>query len=333
MAGMKKWGLDKFVKRIVHIIIIGLISLLLLELCFRFQVIEFYKTELDGLNPSSGIVSEKENILVFGDSFSAHPNSYVQYLRDKIPEFNFINAAIPGTGIKEHKLITQKRLRQFKPRHIIYQFYVGNDLADISHPVNFKTLSVFRNLYWLLSKEILVLQYINYRLASLKPNKQSIEEIHKGEFSVGSYNKRVCTYFKGDPEFLSNTITLQGNERTVFRQWKSDFSDFLACIPDSVGLTIIVIPACVQVSDLYLERMRLLGAEFSGSINNANYPLVTEMEKEFPDLLIINPLEEFQNDEKNGKQLFYNNDPHMTLYGQKLLGKIILKQTSFTNGE
>lgn len=330
---MKKWSLDKFVKRLFHLVFLGISTLLLLELCFRFQVIEFYKAELDGLNLSSEIVSEKENILVFGDSFSAHPNSYVQFLGDNIPEFNFINAAIPGTGIKEHKLIVQKRIRQFKPRHIIYQFYVGNDLADISHPVNFKTLSVFRNFYWLLSERILVLQYINFRLASLKPNKQSLEEIQKDDFSVLSYNKRVCTYIKGHPGFLSNTITLQGNERSVFRQWKSDFSDFLDCISDSVGLTIIVIPDGVQVSELYLKRMRLLGAEFSGGINEVNYPLVTEMEKEFPDLQIINPLEEFQNDEKNGKQLFYNNDPHLTLYGQKLLGKIMLDQLSFTDGE
>jgi hypothetical protein len=312
---------------------LGISTLLLLELCFRFQVIEFYKSELDGLNPSSEIVSEKENILVFGDSFSAHPNSYVQFLRDEIPEYNFINSAIPGTGIKEHKLIVQKRIRQFKPKHIIYQFYVGNDLTDISHPVNFKTLSVFRNFYWLLSERILVVQYINYRLARLKPNKQSLEEIHKDEFSVDSYNKRVCTYIKGDPEFLSNTITLQGHERTLFHQWKNVFSDFLACIPDSVGMTIIVIPDGVQVSELYVERMRLLGAKFSAGINTVNYPLVTEIQKEFPELLIINPLEEFQNDEKNGKQLFYNNDPHMTFYGHKLLGKIILDQTSFTNGK
>lgn len=332
MAAMRKCCL-KYLKRIFYLFFLGITTLLLLEFCFRFQMIEFYKTELDGLNPLSEIVSEKENILVFGDSFSAHPSSYVQFLRDKIPEFNFINAAIPGTGIKEHKLIVQKRIQQFKPKHIIYQFYVGNDLADISHPVNFKTLSAFRNFYWLLSERILVLQYINYRLASLKPNRQSLQEIQKDDFSVNSYNKRVYTYIKGDPEFLSNTITLQGNELTVFRKWKKVFSDFLACIPDSVGLTIIVIPDGVQVNEVYLERMRLLGAEFLDGINKVNYPLVTEIQKEFPELLLINPLEEFQNEEKNGNQLFYNNDPHMTLYGHKLLGKIILDHTRFTNGK
>src|SRR5690606_32098707 len=112
----------------------------------------------------------KNCVLIFGDSFTAHPDSYVKYLNSG---YTSINCAIPGTGIRQHALIFSKRIDEYKPKAIIYQFYVGNDLLDLYHPINFSELSFLRNLYWKISEHMLILQYINYKLAFLNPKNQS----------------------------------------------------------------------------------------------------------------------------------------------------------------
>ncbi len=66
----------------------------------------FYKTELENLNTE--IDPKKKNILVIGDSFSAHPASYVKQLTENFIQYNFINASVPGTGIMQHELFIRE---------------------------------------------------------------------------------------------------------------------------------------------------------------------------------------------------------------------------------
>jgi len=316
---------------IAYLAFLGISTLLIMELCFRFQVIEFYGAELKGLNPDTEISTEKENILVIGDSFSAHPESYVKYLRKANPDFNFINAAIPGTAIKQHNLIIKKRIEQFEPVHVIYQFYVGNDFADIDHPINFKTLSWARNLYWIISEKILFLQYLNYKLAFLKSHTQTIQEIHEPDFSAELYNNRARTYFTGDPDYLVNTIFLEGSQIRTWEKWKKAFLQFQENIPEDIPVSIVIIPHCAQVNTAYAERMEVLGAAIDKEILNINYPLYVSMEHDLTGVSIVNPLGKLQDEEKTGKHLYYSNDPHLTPEGQRYLGKYLIQNLNFTN--
>jgi hypothetical protein len=108
-----------------------IVSLCLLEIAYRYQIIDFYKLELQALNPDLEKEYTNGNVLIFGDSFSGFPNGYVEQLRQEYSETNFINCAIAGTGIRQHALFFDSRIKRFKPNQILYQFYVGNDLLDI----------------------------------------------------------------------------------------------------------------------------------------------------------------------------------------------------------
>ena len=123
--------LKKFLRFGVYLSVLFISSLCLLELIYRFQIVDFYKTELETLNPNLHQDYPNGNVLIFGDSFSGFPNGYVEQLRVAYPETNFINCAIAGTGLKQHSLFYKSRIQEFNPKQILYQFYVGNDLSLI----------------------------------------------------------------------------------------------------------------------------------------------------------------------------------------------------------
>ena len=91
--GVKKWG-----KRLLNAAIMAFLSLLLLELVYRYQWIDFYATEYHFLNPDLNLEDERPRVLVMGDSFTASDSNYVDQLRSEFPEMQFVNSAVPGTG-------------------------------------------------------------------------------------------------------------------------------------------------------------------------------------------------------------------------------------------
>jgi hypothetical protein len=316
--------LASFLKSISYLVVVAVIVTALLELIYRYQLIEFYNPELRGLNPRLSQELPKGNVLVFGDSFSAHPESWVKYLREAYPQYNFINASVPGSGILQHELFFRKRLREFMPVAIIYQFYNGNDFLDIRHPVNFKTLSLSRNLYWILSEKLLISQYINKRLANLKPHTQTIMELHDVSYSKFKYNKRTVKYFTGDPWYLSGSIMLADNKTDIYKQWRDKFVALQHEVPDSVPVYLLVIPHCAQVHDVYQSRMKELGGYFDPDIMAQDYPLIKQLGLDLKHVGIIDPLPFFQELESEGIQLYYSNDPHLNNTGQKYLGKYMV---------
>lgn len=321
---MKKPLFKKILNRILYFLFLLLIVTAILETVFRLQAFDFYKTELVGLNKTTD--KQKENVLIIGDSFSAHPDSYVKYLRAHWPQYNFINASVPGTGIKQHALYFEKRVKQYNPRHIIYQFYVGNDFTDISHPVNFKTLSFVRNMFWIVSERVLVLQYINYRLANLSTHNQRVNVLHSEGFSKSRYNKRVISYFMGSPAHLNNTVSLKGDEIKTYERWKQKMPAMTADIADSVSVSLLLIPTCAQTGHIYADRMRILGAYLSEDILKPEYPLYLRMKTDFERFNVINPLPFFQQLTAAGQTLYYDNDPHLNPAGQKYLADFLIKQ-------
>ena len=103
----------KFVRGCVQLVIIISCTLLLFEVVYRYGVIDFYKAEIHALNPIENIESDTVDVLVFGDSFSASEDNYVDQLREKHKELTFLNLGIPGTGIKQVNTFARKKIRKY----------------------------------------------------------------------------------------------------------------------------------------------------------------------------------------------------------------------------
>lgn len=112
--------------------------LLLLEVCYRYQIIEFYDPELRALNAHEQLKNSgvKGAMLIAGDSFTAYDHNYGKQIQDSLPEFNLINTAVVGFSIVEASYLIPKRIAEFSPDIFIYQIYVGNDLMGIRHNLN-----------------------------------------------------------------------------------------------------------------------------------------------------------------------------------------------------
>ena len=323
--------LIKYLKRIGYLFFLLIVSLLILEVCFRYQIIAFYQPELKALNTKEELSSTKNNIVVFGDSFTAHPDNYLSYLKRAHPDCNIVNSAISGTGIKQHELLFKERINKFNPKAIIYQFYVGNDFLDIKHPINYNELSFFRNVFWTVSEHLLVLQYLNYRLAFLNKNSQPISVLHESEFSVEKYNHRVKLYFRADAACLTKSVFLNNsNTKEVYRQWKDKFDLLNELTDGQVPIHLLLVPHNAQVSELYCERNVALGASLPSQVVNSTFPLFNQMKKDLKTIKVLNPLATFQELE-NSDSLYYQNDPHLTTFGQQALGAFLVKNISFEN--
>lgn len=313
--------MKKGLKKIGYSIFIIVVTVLLFELSFRIQLIDFYKNELTALNPS--LKKGEKSILIFGDSFTAHINSYVSFLRQPNPEINFINTAIAGSGIRQHELFCKQRVKEYKPQHIVYQFYVGNDFLDIKHPLNYDSISLLRNIYWLISDQLLGIHYLNFRLAYLRANNQKTELVRNNKFSSSLYNQREKLQFVANPNYLENSINLKGNELDLYAIWKEKLKHLISKIDQGISITLLIIPHCAQVNTTYQNRMETIGAVFNTDMQKVNYPLIERMRADFPEIQIIDPLEYFQHEEDNYTKLYYENDPHLTIEGHKIIAKIL----------
>ncbi len=177
-----------------YLLFLLVVVLFLFEILYRYQVIDFYAVQLNALNSTEELESQKKKILLIGDSFSARPLGYVADLRKNDTTSTIINSSIPGTGIRQHNLILKNRLQLVQPDEVIYQFYLGNDLTDIEHPINYSENSVIRNLYWFLADSFLGLQFLNNQLAriksSLTKHHNSTKATISSKSSIINYNQR-----------------------------------------------------------------------------------------------------------------------------------------------
>lgn len=319
--------LKKYVKRIAYLFFLLFTVVGILELSFRYQLFDFYFFEFKLLNTEQAQNTSNKKVLVFGDSFSTYPEGYVSQLQQKNPSLSFINSAIPGTGIRQHQVMFNGRLTKHKANQIIYQFYVGNDFIDINHPVNYKELPFLRNLFWQTSERLLVLQYLNFKLARFNTATYNAEEaIQSNMFAVDRYNSRTKINLKGKPNYLQECIALRGEAIASYDYWKKAFRSFIKTVPDSISVALVLVPHCAQTSHKYLERMQQLGASLDSSVLDPNPRLYQQIKKDFPNVQLVDPLSSFQAYENQAKQLYFDNDPHLNPLGQQLLAKIIQDQ-------
>lgn len=319
--------MKKFLKRTAYFFFLIISVLLLLEVCFRYQVIDFYASEWKLLNKNVASKKASKKILIFGDSYSAAPNNtYVNVLRDSFPDYAFYNASIPGTGIRQVALIASKRIKEVQPDEIIYQVYVGNDLSDIQHPTNWSQLNFFRNCYWSLSDQLLFLHYLNYSSGQFASHDKPYLGKADEQFSVTSYNAREKIYIQSDPFFFENAISLNGKDAELFKELmektKNVFSDYLA----KGKVIFVLIPHSLQVNQTYYDNMKKLGCQFRYSFAaiNRHYLFCEKFKTEFSSS-VIDPLPFFQ-EKDSASTFFFANDPHLTDEGQKQLGNFLVKE-------
>lgn len=328
------------IKRIKNFVTVFCITLLTLGLCllaleviYRYQWIDFYRSELNSLNRKAELTSPKKKILVCGDSFSAQPHSYVQLLKDSLHDYTVINSAVSGTSMREMSLLAQKRIDEFRPDKLILQLYAGNDLTDISHPYNLRDISLLRNLYWKTSDHLYSLAWINYRLGGIRTpldNEQRFSIPNDSDtFSVTGYNGRVKLLIKADPEFIQQSINLQNeNYRKAFcrtAKYLDEISAYFLKQNPHGEILLLTVPVCIEVNERYKRNYEKLGAAFHPATDKHSETFYTRLQDLFPKFTFVNPSDSLINYELNGNAVYFTNDDHLNANGQMVTGKAVLK--------
>lgn len=326
--------LRKFIDLIVYLLLLGFSVLLLLEVCYRFYVVDFYKGNLIGLNSEEDLMptQDRPTILVFGDSFTADTSSYIKHLRENLPSHRIINSAVAGTCIRQHSLMAKRRIKRFAPEMLIYQIYVGNDLLEYRHPTSGGNISLMRKLYWWLADRLLIVGYINAKLPQLKavfvadPNPGSGAKL-SADFAAEKYNSRTPLQFQIEPDLLEHTVLLQGKRGEDFRAYIKEIAALLDHAPADCKIVIMVMPHCAQLGTPYLERMEELGAVFEDqpAFLEVDYPFFHELNRTLSkdDRHFFNVLE-YLGDEDGEHSFYYENDPHLNPAGQQRVGEALV---------
>ena len=324
-------------RKIYTILIILLITVFLfsltLEIAYRNQWLDFYKPELLGLNPKEILHSDKKKILICGDSFSADPNSFVKTLRDSLTEYAVINGAVPGTGILQHELYIKNRIKKFAPDIFIYQFYVGNDLFDISHPSGSDKISKMRSLYWWLSDKMLSLAFLNYRFAGVRysfydDGGGNYKPKEKDTFSAENYSKREKLNYLADPSLLENTLMLKGGREHDYALFERKLSGIVRMLPPKTKMYFVIIPHQSQISEEYFNRHQQMGSYSTipyYNLDEHSLPLYIKLTEwcRTNQIAVIDPLEKFKSYEHK-QDLYFSNDPHLRIAGHQIISEMLL---------
>jgi len=325
----------------IYLFLLVLIPLLLAEVAYRRQWIDTYRAELRAYNPERVLArtTDRPVLLALGDSFTAGRYSYPHYLREAFPRHRVVNSGVSGTGAIQAVILARKRFRQFSPSICIYQLYVGNDLFDIRYPVNFSRIALPRNLYWLVANTFRFVAFVNYRLAQLRqpgtqpapgpPTPPPPEE--PDPFVPERYDRRERLYLKAHPHLLEDQILVApGRERDYRRLGRELRALHALCRRTSCRLYLLVLPHACQVSPVYLERMKRLGARFSHPerIGQPRYPFLSGLEELFAGeetVYVVNALPALQAAEERGQSVYFALNGHLTPEGQRLVGRLMAR--------
>lgn len=317
--------------------------LLVFEFMYRLQIIDTYYPELVAYNSDNNLKNrdKMKTILIMGDSFTAGQYNYPFFMQSELKNWRIINSGVSGTGVIQASIIASKRFKEFKPSIFIYQIYVGNDLFDITYPVNWETISFIRNAYWAVSNYFRSISFLNYRLGQMSvkksnKNEDELKQIYKrnitDDFSVKKYNEREGVYIKAEPLILENQIMVKGKRKKDFDVFIRKLKELISyCKPGVCKSYILVIPHACQVDEHYLENMRRLGSVFSETeqILKDEYPFIVQIQQEFKrnsHVHVLNPIQILKDHENDGKPMYFQNDCHLNQNGQKVIAEYILRE-------
>src|SRR5688572_1971424 len=267
---MARINYKSIINGILYFLYLFVLVLILMEVAYRFQIIDFYRAELNALNreQDSGKISGKKTMLVCGASFTVQTNSWLDQLRANLPDCRIINSAITGTSIVEASYVAPGRIKAFDPDVFIYQIYVGNDLLGINHQLNWKNWSAARNVYWLLSDRIHFLRYLNYKMGQVNwmigetKDPVNSEELANEKFEMQRYRRREKIYAQGDPYLISNCVLLKNGRDKDLEDLLSLLSRTISELKPECQVYLLIVPHKAQINQFYLDNMKDLGFSF-----------------------------------------------------------------------
>jgi len=323
------------------------VPLLVLEWAYRTQMVDTYRPELQAFNPAQVLADNgRTSLLLMGDSFTAGRTSYAGLLQETLQEWRVVNAAVSGTGVLQTLYMAPHRFAHFHPSIFVYQVYVGNDLFDIRYPINWRTISPLRNLYWLLANHLRVIGYLNYRLGHLRvmpavsqPQALSARATtvavaaaeNTEAFVAEHYDARVKIYIRAEPALVEDSILVQNHRQRDYAVFLEQLEKLLAlCKPEVCRAHILVIPHVCQIDEAYLTYLRQLGAHFTApaALRLAEYPFLAGLRKRFATwshVQVLNPLPMLRT-ERAKHAVYYANDEHLNPRGQQAIAAFLVQQ-------
>jgi hypothetical protein len=305
----------------------------LLEIFYRYQIIDTYRREINFLNPERNTARTGKRVLAMGDSFTAAPDNWVDQLRKIRPDLNILNSAVPGTGVRQANFMASRRFSEQSPEIFIYQIYVGNDLFDYRYPLNWREGGVFRNLYWATANRFRGIGWFNYALGQFQaaPPASGIADGKniKEAFDPKKFSPRERLYMEVEPDLIQNSVLLQGDRKSDFEDYLSHLDDLVEnCSDGKCKVILLVVPHCAQIEELYLENMKEMGAEISDPhfIYQGEYPFFEELESHFsesPNVKLLNPHQDFRKLETSGTRAYFLNDIHLSPAGQAKVAELV----------
>ncbi|MFT6217174.1 MAG: hypothetical protein ACJAS3_003594 [Roseivirga sp.] len=328
--------IKQIAKRIAQCLAVALVTILLFEGAFRLYVIDFYKSSFEHLNSDFADRNTDKTLMIIGDSFSSFKEGYPKVLHDSLTEFRIRNISVPGTSVREQNLFGKHYLKKEHPEILIFQFYVGNDLFGWDHTLNWGEVSFVKNFYWNLSENLWSLTYLNYSLVNITANLSEIDSSAKLDwvekpFSSDLYSQRDKQYFKSEPMLIENTTYLKGRREANLDRYMERVADLLDYAPEDCEIYFLIIPHKSQVSDMYKNQTEQIGSVFTKEFKVANpsYPLYVEINNFFAAdhrVKILNTVDLLRQSEVSGNSVYFNNDSHLNVLGQQILGEFLLKQ-------
>jgi hypothetical protein len=330
-------------------------SLCALELMYRFQLVDCYAPELKAYNATfeSADQSDGRTILVQGDSFTAGSDDYPAKMQAALVDYRVVNAGVSGTGVIQARIIAPRRFKTFKPDIFIYQIYVGNDLRDISYPIDWDGLSFSRNVYWTIAEVFRSIGYLNYRLSQMFPSSQSAQGIRfsdvqisgrttnkfKGEpdpdavFSPEEYTLRDLMYIKASPSLTEGAVLVRDErQKEAYARLLSELDKLIRfCDPEICRAAILLVPHKAQVSAAYADHMEQLGMTFSDreAMQSKDYPFAKGIhdlieERNLNHVTVLDPMNVLRESEENGRHVYFQNDSHLNQTGNRILAEFLI---------
>ncbi|MAX80614.1 MAG: hypothetical protein CL843_10630 [Crocinitomicaceae bacterium] len=331
MKGIGK--LKSFGKKALFLFIPFFLFFCLLEWSYRGQWFDYYKNSYHYLNLDFN--KEKPSILVFGDSFTANTEGYLENVKDQFgAAYNVVNAAISGTAPRQAYYMASRRIETTSPQLVICQLYLGNDLLDEDLPINWETLSFGRNCYYSIASAFRVTTYLNYKFAQISTSlnrdfDETIDPKTDTTFNADAYSPRKKMLFKAAPNYLNNTYHLNTPLKGAFDQTIDYLKKIQDQLPSGCDFRILVIPDAVAVSDRYAEQAQLLGAtDFEKA---TSYPFIEALKSTFGAHTVWDVTPVFQNAEEKGTPVYFPNDEHLNPNGQDVLGAFVTQQIKTTS--
>ncbi|RMD83361.1 MAG: hypothetical protein D6815_06785 [Candidatus Dadabacteria bacterium] len=315
------------------------LAILIVEVAYRLQIIDTYRQELHAYNHEEDLSrqSTRPTLLIMGDSFSAGNESYPTILRNQLPQYRVVNAAIPGTGIVQALAVAPRRFAQFEPSVFLYQVYVGNDLYDIRYPVRWGRIPFARNLYWMLSNHLRVVQFINYRLAGTVPRfsrdnyvpttfEAAAQRPCDAPFEPELYDWRVRMLLAAEPSAFEDYVLGIGQRGADLNTLARGVRRLMSfCKAPECRAYLLVIPHASQIGGSYLDNFRALGVQFRNLDDYLadTYPFLSALQTAVAgqkNVSVLSALPLFRDLERAGAHPYYRYDMHLTPFGQEALG-------------